>query len=112
MQIEIYLQSDNYNSLTIRENGKILAFVRGRLHDLIELLKGKRIENVVVVRGNIKEALEKISSDTEIRLIPMDINIKENEIRVKLSEVNVKDYIVYVDKYVFVSHIAKLIVSR
>jgi len=116
MQIEISLQSDNYNSMVVRENGRIIAFVRGRLHDLVRLLKDRCVNGVVVVRGNIKEVLGKISSDIEVRLIPLDLNINEIEVRAKLSEIDMKTmengYIVYAGRYVFRSSIAKLTISQ
>jgi len=125
MQIEIRLQSDNYNTLTVKD-GKIVAVIRGRLHDLISFLQngsfvriGSPIISIIdvdVVRGNINEVLSKISSDTEVVLIPMDLSIKENEIRVKLSEINMKymenGYSVFIGKYVFRSYITKLVVSQ
>jgi len=115
LRVEIYLQSDNYNSLDIKEDGKTVAFVRGRLHDLIKFLKEKNVRNVLVVRGKeVEKHLEKITDDTEIRIVPLDLNI--DEIRAKLSEIDVKpmdiDYIVRIRNYVFKSSAARLEVKR
>jgi len=112
---EIYLQSDNYNNLVIKEGGRTVAFIRGRLHDLIKFLKEKNTRNILIVRGKeIEKYLEKITDDTEIRIVPLDLNI--DEIRAKLSEIDVKpmdtDYIVRIRNYVFRSYVARLEVKR
>jgi len=118
MQIEIYLQSDNYNNLVVKEPGRTVVFARGRLHDLIRFLKDKHTSNVLVVRGakEMDKVLEKITDDAEIRIVPLDLNI--DEIRVKLSEIDVKpittevEYAVRIRNYTFRSCITKLEAKR
>jgi len=115
MQVELYLQGDNYNRLIIKEDGEIAVYARGRLHDLLRLLKDKSAENVLVVRGELGKYLPKITEDTKIRVVPLGVGI--NEFSVKLSEISLKPlgsdyYIVRMSGYVFRSQLAHLEASR